>query len=391
MTISNAGFDVVGYDVNPAVKEYLTKRETPYREEDLQPLLDRHRVEWRDSIREVVEDAGLIFVAVQTPHEPQFEGVTPLPDERRDFDYTYLVDAVRAVASASAELGERRTLAVISTCLPGTFNQFIKPLLNEYIDYVYCPLFIAMGTVVRDYLLPEFNLIGVESEDAADLLEAFYTHINDAPPVRTDVTTAEGIKVSYNTWITAKTVIANAWGELCERVGMNFDDMFKAWTLAERRLISPAYMSAGMSDGGGCHPRDNIALSWLADDVGMSFNLWEALMASREAYEKWHADVVIEAVEEHELPVVLLGRAFKPETDIETGSPAMLMAELLRLEGVQFLHVNDAIPNQRAIYFIATQNDRYRHYQFAPGSVVIDPFGYIPDQEGVIVRRLGRR
>lgn len=110
-----------------------------------------------------------------------------------------------------------------------------------------------MGTVLEDYLNPEFNLIGVESEEAADKLEAFYSTINEAPPVRTDITTAEGIKVSYNTWITAKTVIANAWGELAEKTGMDFDDIKRAWDLSGKRLISTRYMNAGMSDGGGCH------------------------------------------------------------------------------------------------------------------------------------------
>lgn len=391
LIINAAGHDVVGYDVNPAVRGYLEQRQIPFREQGLQPLLDQHNVGWRDTIESVVAESDLIFVAIQTPHAPEFEGITPIPNERADFDYTHLAEGVKAIADECQKLATRKTVAVISTCLPGTFTREIKPLLNEYVDYVYCPLFIAMGTVLKDYVFPEFNLIGVESADAADHLEHFYRTINDAPAVRTDVTTAEGIKVSYNTWITAKTVIANAWGELSERLGMNFDDIYKAWSLSGRRLLSSRYMSAGMSDGGGCHPRDNIALSWLAERAGMSHNLWEDLMAAREEYEAWHCEVAIEAMEESGLPLVILGRAFKPETDIETGSPSMLMGEILRAQGVQFLHVNDVHTCHRAVYFIATQNERYQSYEFAPGSIVLDPFGYIPDREGVIVHRLGRR
>lgn len=390
LAIESRGFEVFGTDQNSGVKDYLTNRSIPYREKGLQPLLDAHNIGWRDTVAEIVAESNLIFVAVQTPHAAEFEGDAPLPLARADFDYTYLQEAVATIAKECRAQQKHRVVAVISTCLPGTFKAAIEPLLNEFTAYVYTPQFIAMGTVLNDYLNPEFNLVGVHDMDAAELMDDFYEVINDAPTLPTDVITAEGIKVSYNTWITAKTVIANAWGELSERLGMDFNAMHLAWALSDRRLISTRYMRAGMSDGGGCHPRDNIALSWLARESGMSHNIWEDLMLAREDYEAWHCEVLLEAAEELELPIVLLGTAFKPETDITTGSPAMLMANLLRGAGAQFLHVDDLDPLQPAVYFIATQNARYRDYEFPPGSAVIDPFGYIRDQEGVAVRRLGR-
>lgn len=391
LAIDNRGFEVYGYDVNPEVEDYLARAYTPYREEGLEPLLHEHEVQWCDSIGEVVHNTNLILVAIQTPHGAEYEGDVPLPDTRADFDYTYLQQAIEVIAQECAEQKKHRVVAVISTCLPGTFKRAIEPLLNEYIAYVYTPLFIAMGTVLEDYYYPEFNLVGVRDLDAAALMTDFYAAINDAPMLETDITTAEGIKVSYNTWITAKTVIANTWGELSERMGMNFDDIRKAWGLSGKRIISSKYMDAGMSDGGGCHPRDNIAMSWLAKEIGMSHDLWDDLMTSREAYEAWHALLAVEAAQEHGLPLVVLGTAFKPETDIETGSPAMLMANILRMAGELFMHTNDMNPPLPAVYFIATQNERYRNYEFPPGSVVIDPFGFIADREGVVVNRLGRK
>jgi UDPglucose 6-dehydrogenase len=391
LAIERRGHTVCGTDANPDVKTYLESRFIPFREEGLQPLLDNHDIQWHDTVDEVVADSDIIFVAIQTPHAPEFEGATIMPDAREDFDYTFLKEGVAAVAAACERLGVRKTVAVISTCLPGTFSREIAPLLNDFVDYVYTPQFIAMGTVLQDYLHPEFNLIGVCSDEAADLLEEFYATINDAPCIRTGVTTAEGIKVSYNTWITAKTVIANCWGEMCERMGMNFDDMKAAWDLADRRLLSSRYMDAGMSDGGGCHPRDNIALSWLAEEVDMSFNIWDALMHARQEYEAWHAEVASYYAEKHDLPLIVLGTAFKPETDIETGSAAMLMADILRQSGEQFLHVNDVDYMYKAVYFLATNNERYRSLEFPEGSVVVDPFGVIPDRDGVTVKRLGRR
>jgi UDPglucose 6-dehydrogenase len=335
----------------------------------------------------------LCFLAVQTPNDPRFDGSTPLPEDRQDFNYSFLLDAVAEVAKFAVDHESHITLAVVSTCLPGTFRHKIEPLLNEYIDYVYTPQFIAMGTVIEDYLHPEFNLIGVHSEQARQKLEEFYKSINFAPAVVTDITTAEGIKVSYNTWITAKTVIANAWGELCDVVGMNFDDMYKAWSLSTKRLIAPAYMRAGMSDGGGCHPRDNIAMSWLAAAAGMQYNLWDDLMRIREYQEARHARIV--ATLPVDLPIILLGKAFKPGTDIQSGSPALLMASLLRRDFPtrQFTHVGENAPidvSMPAIYFICTQHEMYRHVYYPRGSVIIDPFRYIPYIPGVTIYRLGR-
>lgn len=390
LAIESKGHEVMGYDINPAVAGYIEDRQIPYKEEGLQPLLDNTNIKITGDLGLLVAKSDIVFLPVQTPHDPKYEGITRIPDDRKDFEYKYLESALADVANICAKLALKKTVAVISTCLPGTYESKLKPICNEYVDYVYTPQFIAMGTVLDDYLNPEFNLIGVESKEAADKLEAFYKTINDAPAVRTDVTTAEGIKVSYNTWITAKTVIANAWGELAEKTGMNFDDIKKAWDLSTKRLISPKYTNAGMSDGGGCHPRDNIAMSWLADNVGMSHNIWEDLMSAREDYEEWHADLASDLAEENDLPLIILGRSFKPETNIETGSPSLLVSNLLNEKGVDHTIEEDVTPI-KAVYFIGTEHSRYADYKFPEGSVVIDPFGLIPEQEGVTIRALGRK
>lgn len=205
------------------------------------------------------------------------------------------------------------------------------------------------------------------------------------------MTTAEGIKVSYNTWITAKTVVANAWGELAHKTGMNFDDIKRAWDLSTKRLLSPKYTNAGVGDGGGCHPRDNIAMSWLADEVGMSHNLWEDLMAAREEHMAWLAREAADVAKKTGLPIVILGRSFKPETNIETGSPAILMANILQEETDRFVeHVEDEEHPMRAVYVIGTQHERYKDYRFPAGSVVIDPFRFIEPQEGVHLVSIGK-
>jgi len=385
LAIETKGHEVKGYDVNPAVAGYLKDRKIPYKEEGLQPLLDKTKVEMVESIDELCEWADIVFCAVQTPHDPQYEGVTRLPEDRKDFDYTWLKDAVSQVTPGT-------NLVVISTCLPGTFKREIEPLVQG-VNYVYNPYFIAMGTVLADFLNPEFVLIG--SYGNTQLLQDFYKTIHDKPLLVTDVTTAEAIKVSYNTFITTKTVLANLWGQIAEKTGANVDDIYKAWSMATDRLISPRYLQAGMSDGGGCHPRDNIALSYISDQLDVKFNFFESLMKARESHEEWIADYVLSL--NIPQPILILGKSFKPETNITTGSPAILLANLLNEKGAEFTqydpYIDDVEPNlnQRFIVVVATKHAVFADYKFKQGTVVIDPFGIMSDQEGVTVHRLGRR
>lgn len=373
LAIESKGHEVLISDLNEDVGLSLDNKSLPNPEKGVQELLDNTNIRLV-SLGNIVEHSDILFVAVQTPHDPQYEGDDKLPTTRSDFDYTYLASALMGIASECDRLKKKLTVAVISTCLPGTFQTRIKPALNNWVRYVYSPQFIAMGTVLEDYLNPEFNLIGVESVAAADQLERFYASINDAPNLRTDITTAEGIKVSYNTWITAKTVIANIWGEIAERTGMNFDDLYKAWGLSTKRIISTKYMRAGMGDGGGCHPRDNIALSWLARKENISHDIFSDLMNARQDFEDHHARKAIATSMVENLKLILLGKAFKPETNIQTGSPAILMANILRDYGFPFEHYEDLDKLPKAVYFIATDHKRYRDYRFPTGSVVIDPF-----------------
>lgn len=391
-TFASRGHEVLGYDISPSPYEYVEEGQYPHQEAGLPELMSEYDVTMVRTLGELVAGSEIIFVPIQTPHDPLYEGVTRLPETRADFDYSHLKAGVGALAKEIERQKKDTIVSIISTALPGTMEREIKPLLNPHVKLAYQPMFIAMGQVVEDVLNPEFNLIGVEDEEAADQLELFYATINNAPNIRTDITTAEGIKVSYNTWITAKTVLANAWGEMAERTGMNFDDIKRAWDVSGRRLWSPRYTNAGKSDGGGCHPRDNIAMSWLASEVGMSHNVWEDLMEAREDYEDWHARVAIQASKEHDLPLVLLGKSFKPETKIETGSAAILMANMIRDDyGYPFQHYEDMVETpQPAVYFIATQHERYKDLKFPRGSVVLDPFGYLEPQDGAIIKSIGR-
>lgn len=391
LTIESKGHQVKGYDINPAVAGYIKDRKIPFREEGADELLANTAMQMV-GLDELVSWADIIFMAPQTPHGEEYEGSTRIPETRSDFDYTYLKQSVADVCTV---LSTPKPVVVISTVLPGTIEREVKPLLTPNFRLIYEPLFIAMGSVYNDYLNPEFVLVGVDKPDDTKSLEAFYKTIHDRPFLITDVTTAEAIKVSYNTFITTKTVLANLWGQIAEKTGANVDDIYKAWSMATDRLISPRYLQAGMSDGGGCHPRDNIALSYISEQLGLKFNFFEALMKARESHEEWIADYVLNL--NIPQPILILGKSFKPETNITTGSPAILLANLLKEKGADFIqydpYIDDTMPNleQRLIVIIATKHQVFSTYKFKQGTIVIDPFGIIADQEGVEVRRLGRR
>jgi len=385
LTVESKGHSVKGFDVSDAPQRYLAQGSIPFQEEHAEELLATSKMEMV-SLPELCDWADILFIAPQTPHNPMYEGTTPLPETRADFDYRYLIACVDDVNSS---LVRPTPCIVISTVLPGTIEREILPIIDKNFQLVYSPQFIAMGTVYEDFLHPEFWLIGTNADEfSVEVVRHFYRTIAKIPEVVTDIRTAEGIKVFYNTFITAKTVLANLYGEMAHRCQMNVDDIFKAISLSTHRLLSSKYLRAGMGDGGGCHPRDNIALSWLAKRIGLSYDFFESLMTAREKHCEFLADIIEEQAT-YEMPITILGRAFKPETNIETGSPALLLSAVLRRRGVAHDAVDD-VPDRAGLFFIGCQHEHYRFAKFREGSVVIDPFRYIPKQEGVTVIHIGK-
>lgn len=398
LTIESKGHNVIGYDVDPRIEKYLQQKRIPFREKYADKLLVDTRMRMV-SLLELVKQSDIIFVAIQTPHAPLYEGITRVPSTRVDFDYSYLKEAVKHINNCLDSIGEDKTVVIISTVLPGTIDREIRPLMGQHFKLVYEPLFIAMGTVYYDYLHPEFVLMGVDEgekgRETVRQLEEFYKTIHDKPVFKTDIRTAEAIKVFYNTFVTMKTVLGNIYGEMAHKLGANVDDIYKALSISTDRIISSKYLKSGMGDGGGCHPRDNIALSYIARKVGLSFDIFDALMKAREYHTEWLTDVIIQKHKETGLPIIILGKTFKPETDLVVGSPSMLLSNILNEKNIEYIHYDPYVDKWeldkgKAIYFIATKHDIFSEISFVPGSVVIDPFRYIRDQEGVKIIKIGK-
>jgi UDPglucose 6-dehydrogenase len=403
LALSLKGHDVMGYDIDPArmQKETFSAREIgPDGEPSIEPFLRESSLRF-GSLDEIVSHGEVVFVGVQTPHEPLYEGVTRLPEERVDFDYTWLKAAVGGLSQAIARHGEDRVVIVISTVLPGTVRREILPLVNEHVKLCYNPFFIAMGTTIRDFLNPEFVLFGMRDLEAADKARELYATLHDGPLYETSIENAELIKVAYNTFISMKVTFANVLMEIAHKIeGCDVDQVSGAIALGTQRLLSPAYLSGGMGDGGGCHPRDNIALSWLARELDLSYDWFESVMLARESQTDWLAGLIAEHHERRGFAhnrVGIYGRAFKAGTNLTVGSPATLLRNLLEERGFEVEmydpHVDEgSCPfDEPRVYFVATKHDEFARddFTFPAGSIVLDPWRYVPAREGVEVIPIG--
>lgn len=393
----SAAHSVLGYDVNPnamRLRSYEQLEAGP-NNDAFQPYFDRAIQSGAMAfapLSDVVKDSDIIFVAVQTPHKPSLDGSQPLGEERADFDYSYLKNAL---TNAAPFLTPDKTLVIISTVLPGTVRRELLPIVAGRCKLVYQPYFIAMSTVMPDFLHPEFILCGMADGKEPEVLRAFYSQFHQASLLSMSYESAELAKCAYNLFVSLKVAYSNLLGEMSHNIpGCNVDDVTKVLSHATDRLLSPKYLSAGGQEGGNCHPRDSLAMSWLTDKLGLSYNPFEFVMEARERQTRAFADLIESEAAFYDLPVVILGRAFKPETNITAGSYAVLLANILTERGVKFLQVDPMIDYwhvipRKSLFFVATKHVCFKDWKFDEGSVVIDPHRYIPEQEGVTLIPLG--
>jgi UDPglucose 6-dehydrogenase len=169
-----------------------------------------------------------------------------------------------------------------------------------------------------------------------------------------------------------------------------------ALKISNQRLISSKYLDGGMGDGGGCHPRDNIALSWLSREVDLSYDWYENLMISREKHTEWLVDLTINKAEENNLDICILGKSFKKETNLTVGSPSLLFDSILREKGfaaeLYDPHIDSKEPptDIAKVYFIATNHDTFKDYNFPKDSIVIDPWRIITSNKNIELVSIGR-
>jgi len=313
--IAQKGFDVTGYDIN---------------------RVGNNDVVLKDTIKDLVSDRDIVFIAVPTPHEPGYDGKEPTSHlEVKDFIY----DTVKQViAKCDEHMTREQTLVLVSTVLPGTIRRELAPLLKNT-GLVYNPYLIAMGTVAHDMVNPEMIMIGTEwglkgelCRQRSELLESFYNTVCDNSP-RVEMGTweeVESMKIFYNTFISNKIALVNMMQDVAQRLGnMDVDRVTKALSKSTQRIVSDKYMKAGMGDGGACHPRDNIALRWLAQDLDLGYDLFESIMTSREK----QAENMALAILDHGKNVCFTSDAYKSGTNLVDGSYSLLVQHYVLKHG----------------------------------------------------------
>ena len=342
------GHDVIGYD-----KRYITDT----------------TITMVPSLPEVCDDRELIFIAVPTPHHPDYDGSKPTSNlEPKDFDYTTVKSILKEINDYTTK---DQLVVLISTVLPGTTRREFIPLVENY-RFIYNPYLIAMGTVKYDMVNPEMIIIGTEDGSVtgdANLLLKFYESFI-TPNTRYEIGTwddAEAIKIFYNTFISAKLSLVNMVMDVSEKNGnMNTDLICGALEKSTKRIMGPAYMKAGMGDGGACHPRDNIALRWMVKEYNLGYDLFDSIMKSREVQAKNLADRLKELSETHNLPIVIMGKSYKPNIPYVDGSYSLLIGSFLD-------NVSYDVVDGPAVYLLGHRNT-FNEITFPEGSVILDPW-----------------
>lgn len=338
-----------------------------------------------NSIKQVCQDREIIFVAVPTPHHPDYDGRFPtshLPN--KDFDYSIVKSTLSEVNKYSTK---DQLVVLISTVLPGTIRREFIPICENF-RFIYNPYLIAMGTVKFDMVNPEMIIIGTEdgslTGDAKLLIDFYGTLVTKT--TRYEVGTwdeAEAIKIFYNTFISTKVALVNMIQDVAEKNGnMNVDVVTGALERSTQRILGPAYMKAGMGDGGGCHPRDNIALRFMAEKLGLGYDLFDSIMQTREIQAKNMAIRLVELSKKYGLPIVILGKSYKPDVEYLDGSSSILVSYYIEELGVSVDF--DIETPTTAIYLLAHFN-KFHKYSFPKGSVIVDPWRQFHSEENLVI------
>jgi len=313
--VAKKGFDVTGYDILPKSSSVITIK---------------------DSLKETIADRDIVFVSTPTPHEEGYDGRSPTSHLTvKDFNY----DAVKKVLTqCNALMTEQQTLVLISTVLPGTTRRELAPLVTNT-KLLYNPYLIAMGTVSWDMINPEMIMIGSKNgmsgtncKIRSEMLASFYNAICDNSP-RVEIGTyedVEAMKVFFNTFISTKIAFSNMIQDVGHRLGhMDIDKVTQALSKCTVKLMSPAYMKPGMGDGGACHPRDNIALRWLAKELDLGYDMFETIMTAREK----QAENMAMAILEHGKQIYFSSDYYKPGTKQVDGSSSLLLQHYVEKHG----------------------------------------------------------
>ncbi|HEY2632193.1 MAG TPA: UDP-glucose/GDP-mannose dehydrogenase family protein [Solirubrobacteraceae bacterium] len=323
--VTAAGFAELGsevwcVDIDAAKVERLRGGEVPIYEPGLEELLAKHkgRLHFSTDLSDALEHARLLFVAVGTP--PTYSGDADL-------------SAVHAVVDA-IPASEHHALVMKSTVPCGT-GASIQRILGERgkdgLRYVSCPEFLKEGSAVEDFMNPDRVVVGDNGDWAGDAVVELYAPL-DAPLVRTDIASAEMVKLASNAFLATKISFINEIANVCEETKADVVEVARGMGLDGR--IGPKFLQAGIGFGGSCFPKDVDALKQLAGNSGYHFQLLTAVIEVNELQKRR----VIAKLQKHlgglvGKHIALLGLAFKPNTDDMREASSLVLSARLNADG----------------------------------------------------------
>ncbi len=338
------GHDVVLRDVLPEKIDALLAGEIPIYEPGLDELVasNRDRMRFTTDVAEAIEGAELVFVAVGTP--PTYSGDADL-------------SAVWTVIDELPQIDDRIVLVMKSTVPVGTGIKVRAALDARGLDnvgYASNPEFLAEGTALKDFMNPDRIVIGAFDGDDGDVVVDLHAKI-DAPIVRTDVSSAEMIKMASNAFLSTRISFINEIANVCELVGADVKDVATGMGLDHR--LGKHFLRPGIGFGGSCFPKDVSALKQLAGNSGYHFQLLSAVIEVNELQKRR----VIGKLQKHlgrlrGKKIALLGLAFKPGTDDMREAPSLVLASRLLAEGAD-VRTWDPVASARDLVPAAVQED----------------------------------
>lgn len=330
------GLQVVGVDADPAKVEAINQGRAPVFEPHLEEMIRAAagRLRATHNIKEAVESSDITFIVVATPSE--LDG---------SFSLRFALPVCEEVGRSLATKRSYHVVVLTSTVMPGTTGGPVRESLErasgkrvgKQFGLCYGPEFIALGSVVRDFLNPDFVLIGESDARAGEQLEAIYHQVCENSPgvARMSFVNAELTKLSVNTYVTTKITFANMLARICEHLpGSNVDVVTRALGLDTR--IGSKYLKGAVSYGGPCFPRDNLALLALAKQLGAPADLAQVTHRFNRAQIPWLADLVCNQSKLRGT-IGILGLTYKPNTDVVEEAVGLLLAQELIRRGVPLL------------------------------------------------------
>lgn len=328
------GYEVVGVDLNPEFVRLINAGQAPVQEPRLAEMIleagDRLRA--TTDIQAAVRETDITFVIVPTPS-----------DEKGAFSLRFVEPVMEQIGLALRAKSGRQVVVLTSTVMPGATEAEVLPMLERAsgkkcgVDFGLCysPEFIALGTVVRDFLSPDFILIGESDRESGEALANIYrTACRPEPPVsHMNFVNAEIAKLAVNTYVTTKITYANMLASICEAIpGGDVDQVSAGLGLDSR--IGKKCLKGAVGYGGPCFPRDVVALSYLARSLGVPATLAETVDGLNRAMMPRLAEKLCGRLAPGSR-VGVLGLSYKPDTPVIEESQGLDLARRLVEAGMK--------------------------------------------------------